>query len=257
MVHGPSSEGQRSPADPPEAGFAAAEARLAAASTIELLGLLHRSSNYTYLVRLSGSGPDQLAIYKPSRGEAPLWDFPAGTLYRREVAAYRLSRALGWPLVPPTIVRESAPRGVGALQQFVDADRSRHYLGLEGRDPATWLPVALFDILANNADRKSGHCIFDSSGRPWLIDHGLTFHCEEKLRTVIWDFAGEPLPEGLRQDLERVRDALVRDDGACGLKGLISGRELAALVGRVRAALDGRWRFPAPTSGWSVPWPLV
>ncbi|MGH7777129.1 MAG: SCO1664 family protein [Candidatus Dormibacterales bacterium] len=257
MDPGPSSEKAAARARAPDLDFEASEARLGAAPSIELLGLLHRSSNYTFLVRLSGQGGEEMAIYKPSLGETPLWDFPAGTLFRREVAAYRLSRALGWPLVPPTVVRETAPHGVGALQHFVHADRARHYLGQERRAPETWLPVALFDVLANNADRKSGHCIFDAAGRPWMIDHGLTFHREEKLRTVIWDFAGEPLPDGLRRDLLRVLDDLDRGGAGCRLPGLITRAELAALKRRLRAALDPAWRFPHPTSGWSVPWPLV
>jgi hypothetical protein len=124
-------------------------------------------------------------VYKPARGESPLWDFEAGTLYRREVAAYQLSKVLGWPNIPPTIVRKNAPHGIGALQMFVEAD-GRHFLGQNSAREDVWIRVALFDVIANNADRKSGHCLFDARDKVWVIDHGLTFHVDDKLRTVSW-----------------------------------------------------------------------
>ena len=154
-----------------------------------VLGLLRGASNYTFLARLDPHPPEGLrAVYKPARGESPLWDFAAGTLYRREVAAYELSKVLGWPLIPPTVVRPDAPHGVGAVQLFIETDR-RHFLGEQERHRETWLRVALFDVITNNADRKSGHCMFDLDDRVWVIDHGLTFHVEHKLRTVIWDLS--------------------------------------------------------------------
>jgi hypothetical protein len=159
-----------------------------------VLGLLHGSSNYTFLAQLEPHPPaGLLAVYKPARGESPLWDFEAGTLYRREVAAYELSKVLGWPRIPPTVVRQRGPHGVGALQLFIDADR-RHFLDEQSTRRATWARVALFDVIVNNADRKSGHCLFDANDEVWVIDHGLTFNVDHKLRTVIWDFSGEQLP---------------------------------------------------------------
>jgi hypothetical protein len=224
---------------------------------MELAGLLHGASNYTFLVRLNPHPPDGLAaVYKPARGESPLWDFQAGTLYRREVAAYELSKALGWPNIPPTVVREQGPHGAGALQLFIEADR-RHYLSEQALGRETWTRIALFDILANNADRKSGHCLFDAEDRVWVIDHGLTFHVEPKLRTVIWDFAGEPLPAELCGDLERALLEATNGALAATLAALLSPPEVRILKRRLRAALAPGWRFPEPTSAWSVPWPPV
>lgn len=213
---------------------------------------MRQSSNYTFLVRLCGDGVEEsLAVYKPMTGESPLWDFPAGTLYRREVAAYRLSRILGWPAIPATVVREEAPHGVGALQSFVDAQAGRHYLRGNDEDAELWQRVAVFDFIANNADRKSGHCLWDAAGQVWVVDHGLTFHADPKLRTVIWDFAGQPLPDALRADLER---AVPRIDE---LRELVTRSELRVLRSRIEAALAPGWAYPEPTSGWSVPWPPI
>jgi hypothetical protein len=232
-------------------------ARLLRLPEIDMLGLLRGASNYTFLVRLCGPDQDEmLAVYKPGQGESPLWDFAAGTLYRREVAAYELSKALGWPHIPPTVVREEAPYGPGALQQFIEADRKRHYLTESATDSLAWRQIALFDVVTNNADRKSGHCLFDSDGVVWVIDHGLTFHTQPKLRTVIWDFAGEPLPRQLRTDVKRSVDGLAGQLGA-RLQGLIARAELRALQRRLEAVLEPQWRFPRPGSSWSVPWPPV
>lgn len=240
-----------------EASLEEAEALLRELPDVELLGLMRRSSNYTFLARL-GPRPEVLAVYKPAEGETPLWDFPARTLYRREVAAYLLARALGWPNVPPTVVRAEAPHGVGALQLFIEADPAQHYLENERAPQAGWEEVSLFDVLVNNADRKSGHCLSAADGRVWVIDHGLTFHTEEKLRTVIWTFAGRPLPARLRPALDRLQ-ADLEAGGPLGsaLGELLSRREQSALRRRVRAVLGPGWRFPEPTSGWSVPWPPV
>jgi hypothetical protein len=228
---------------------------------VELEGLFRRSSNYTFLVRLHETGGEDTrgmrAVYKPAQGESPLWDFPAGTLYRREVAAYLLARFLGWPGVPPTVVRQEAPHGVGALQMYLEADPSRHYLSSDERPSETWLPVALFDVVTNNADRKSGHCLTDPEGRSWVIDHGLTFHVEPKLRTVIWDFAGRRLPRALKQDLERAAASLEAGELAASMGELLARRELVALRRRVAATLSPGYELPHPSSAWSVPWPPV
>jgi uncharacterized repeat protein (TIGR03843 family) len=276
-VPGRSSKGGRSRGDQKvKAEAEAAERLLTELPDLELIGLLRGASNYTFLAQLGPHPPSGLhVVYKPARGESPLWDFEAGTLYRREVAAYQLSRVLGWPRIPPTVVRESAPHGPGALQLFVETD-GRHFLSEQAASPLvgrsaplaqqaqtggalrdSWLRIALFDVITNNADRKSGHCLFDAQDRVWVIDHGLTFHTDPKLRTVIWDFAGEPLPGELCGDLEGVLMALEKGALAASLEALLKPGEIRLLKRRVRGVLDPAWRFPEPTSAWSVPWPPV
>jgi hypothetical protein len=253
MDPGPSSE-------PSQLSFEEAEEVLLGAPAIELLGLLPNSSNYTFLAKLETSGVaggEALAVYKPAQGESPLWDFRTGSLHRREVAAYRLARFLGWPLIPPTVTRRQAPMGVGSLQLFIRAESARAFFQLRDNSPEELVPVALFDVLSNNADRKAGHHLRDASGRLWVIDHGLTFHVDPKLRTIIWDFAGEPLPRPYRADLERAAAALESGELRRALKGLITAPEVELLGRRVAGVLDRSWRFPSPTSGWSVPWPPI
>ncbi len=224
---------------------------------LELLGVLRGASNYTFLADLGPHPPAALkVVYKPARGESPLWDFPAGTLYQREVAAYELSKVLGWPRIPPTVVRERGPHGVGALQLYIEAD-GRHFLSEQASQRDAWLRIALFDVITNNADRKSGHCLLDGEDRVWVIDHGLTFHTDPKLRTVIWDFAGEPLPGELCGDVEGALIELEKGLLADGLEPLLSQAEMRVLKRRLRSILDPTWRFPEPTSAWSVPWPPV
>ena len=245
MARGPSSESAES------------ERLLADLPQMKLVGLLHGASNYTFLSRLDPYPPAGLkAVYKPARGESPLWDFEAGTLYLREVAAYELSKVLGWPHIPPTVVRREAPHGVGAVQLFVEAD-GRHFLSQQKRHRDAWLRVALFDVITNNADRKSGHCLFDAQDNMWVIDHGLTFHVDPKLRTVIWNFSGQALPSDLCGDVERALIELERGPLARTMDELISGQEIRVLRRRLRSVLNRRWRFPAPTSAWSIPWPPV
>ena len=171
---------------------------------VTVLGRMRNASNATFLVRLEGA--DGLAIYKPGRGERPLWDFEPG-LYRREVAAYVLSESIGLGVVPPTVLRPDAPLGEGSLQWFVNADFREHYFSLFAERPDLHdqlQAIAVFDVIANNTDRKSGHCLLEIAGadggdRVWAIDNGLCFAAEDKLRTVIWEFAGDPLPEQLRR----------------------------------------------------------
>jgi hypothetical protein len=252
MARGPSSD---SPGRVP--GADEAERLLCGLPDMKVLGLMRDASNYTFLARLNPYPPSGLqAVYKPARGESPLWDFEAGTLYQREVAAYELSKVLGWPRVPPTVVREKAPHGAGAVQLFVEAD-GRHFLTEQKGHRDTWIRVALFDVITNNADRKSGHCLFDADDNVWMVDHGLTFHVDNKLRTVIWGFAGEPLLQELCSDVERALGEV--EKGALGKKldELLRPDEVRALKRRLRRVLDPRWHFPSPTSAWSVPWPLV
>jgi len=210
------------------------------------------SSNAIFLVELACDGTTALAVYKPERGERPLWDFPAG-LFRREVAAYRLSEALAWDLVPPTIERDG-PYGAGSFQLFVAADFSQHYFTL--REDAAHgdrlRRICLFDLVANNADRKAGHCLLGPDGRIYAIDNALTFHAEPKLRTVIWDFGGDPIDAALLTDVRR----LVRAGVPSSLAALLDESEREALLARSRHLMHAR-RFPRDDSGHRYPWPLI
>ena len=152
-------------------------------------------SNYTFLVDVHSEKGELAAVYKPTRGVRPLWDFPDSSLARRETAAFLVSEALGWRLVPPTILRKKGPLGAGSLQIFVEHDPEYHYFNFSEEDRQRLRPVAVFDLLVNNADRKGSHILLDPDRRIWLIDHGLCFHTDDKLRTVIWDFVGEPIPD--------------------------------------------------------------
>jgi len=225
---------------------------------ISLTGQFVWGSNYTFLVRVTGEGGEIAAVYKPARGERPLWDFPPGTLAAREVAAYRASRALGWDLVPPTVLRRDGPAGPGSLQLYVDADPERHYFTFSEEEKQRLRPVAAFDILINNADRKGGHVLLGSQGHIWLIDHGLCFHEDDKLRTVIWDFAGERIPPEILEAIERFRAELAAGGPAHqSLAALLTLEERRALEQRAERLLTSR-DFPLPADDRRpYPWPLV
>ena len=223
---------------------------------IEVLGLIPYSSNHTFLTRVSGLEGEINAVYKPRRGERPLWDFPDGTLAAREVAAWRVSAA-SWDLVPPTVLRHDAPLGTGSLQLFIPHDPERHYFVLMDDHLDELAAFAAFDSVVNNADRKAGHVVEDGSGRLWAVDHGLTFHVEPKLRTVIWAFAEERLTPAIRSQLESLGSQLA-DDGGLGaeLAELLTPEEAAATLERVEALLLDD-RFPAPQGPRPLPWPLI
>ena len=233
-----------------------AEIRLLQRGELRILGLLPRSSNYTFLAEVAADSDEALAVYKPRAGEAPLWDFPEGTLGLREVAAYRVAQELGWPRVPPTLYREG-PEGPGSVQLFVEFDVQHHYFTLlEGREDV-FRRVALFDAVVNNADRKGGHCLLAADGGVFVIDHGVCFSPMPKLRTVIWEFAGELIDEDLLGDLHRVRAGL----GAGGelraqLVPFLRSQEVEAIERRLAALLDGR-RFPEPGGERPYPWPAI
>lgn len=226
---------------------------LLATGDVDIQARLPWSSNGTYLVTVTGEGTEVAAVYKPGQAERPLWDFPDG-LYRREVAAFELAQVLGWPIVPPTVEVSDAPLGPGSLQLFVDADFEQHYFTLfeDGARHAALKQMATFDALANNADRKGGHCLIDSGGRIWGIDHGLCFHPEPKLRTVIWDFAGEPIAPADADAIMRLADRGLPD----GLGRLLHEDERAALMDRARDLLRSG-KLPQPYSDRPFPWPLV
>ena len=237
---------------------------------VEVLGRMPWSSNATLLVEVrrgaepgdrertaaGHAGADCLqAVYKPRRGERPLWDFPDG-LDRREVAAYELSTWLGWNIVPETVLRddEDLPFGAGSLQRFVAFDAEQHYFTLvedEARHDAL-RTICCFDLVANSADRKGGHCLAGDDGRLWAVDNGLTFHCDTKLRTVIWEFGGQPIPDHLVADLRR----LAEEGPPPALEALLKPAETRALVRRA-AAVAGRAAFPIDHTGRRYPWPLV
>lgn len=219
--------------------------------------LVPHGSNYTFVVQLRSGETGFLGIYKPAGGERPLWDFPYGTLHRRERCSFLVSEALGWHLVPPTVIRDG-PHGEGSMHLFVAHDQKANYFSLleEGR-PELFL-LAVFDLIVNNTDRKGGHCLKGDDGRVWGIDHGLTFHAEPKLRTVIWDFAGRELPGKLIDDLKSL-DRLL-DGGASPLArevgSLIDSEEFDMFRRRVRAFLD-QPRLPLPEEYRNYPWPPV
>ncbi|HEX6054535.1 MAG TPA: SCO1664 family protein [Intrasporangium sp.] len=268
-----------------DGGFQAAPDDAALHGDLEVVGRVADSSNLSVLVRLLAEDGAH-AIYKPVRGEAPLWDFPEGTLAGREVAAHLVSEAGGWHVVPPTVLRDG-PLGPGSVQRWIGdpfsplADDLVVDLVPEGKVPPGWIAtfsgdtpsgqavtvvhstredvrsLAVLDAVINNSDRKGSHCLRDTTGRLWAIDHGVSFHAQPKLRTVLWGWAGDPLVDGDLARLERLLDAL---DGATpgltdALEGLLPHADVAALRGRVESLLRRR-RHPRPSPGWpAVPWP--
>jgi uncharacterized repeat protein (TIGR03843 family) len=189
-------------------------------------------SNYSFAVALERDQDQRLAIYKPQRGEVPLWDFPEGTLYRRERAAYLVSQALGWSFIPPTVIRDG-PHGVGSVQLYVEPLKGDHLGKERDRFLDDLRRMAVFDIATNNADRKSGHCFVGIDQRLWGIDHGLTFNVVPKMRTIIWEFCGEPLPEPLLGDLRNLAEGQARDALQAQLRELLDAREVQAFFSRI------------------------
>jgi hypothetical protein len=222
---------------------------------LELLGLLPRSSNYAFLARATLGAEEMLAVYKPRRGENPLWDFPEGTLCNREVAAFVVAHALGWPNVPPTLLRDG-PEGEGAVQRFIPFEPTEHAFTLQERFPAEFRRLALFDVVANNADRKSGHCLLGRDGELFVVDHGTCFSLEPKLRTVLWDYVDEPIAAADMDDLRRLRAHLDMGGTRSHLDELLGPGEVRAVIERVDG-LVAAGRFPQPGPGRPYPWPIV
>ena len=225
-----------------------------AGGEIEVKGRLPWSSNATLLVELSGDGYEALrAVYKFTRGERELWDFPAG-LWRREIAAFELSQILGWDMVLPTVRRPDAPLGEGSLQRFVDSDFSQHYFTLRdaGAHDDQLRRIATFDLLVNNADRKGGHVLLADDSHLWGIDHGLCFGTGHRLRTVMWDYAGEPIPPALLDGIRRVTNPAV----LVPLDVLLDREEVDAIAERATDLLSDPV-FPEPFTQRQLPWPLV
>lgn len=236
--------------------------------TVALKGEFVWGSNYTFLVDIAYAGQSVSGVYKPVRGERPLWDFPAASLARREAAAYVVSQALGWELVPPTVFRKEGPLGAGSVQLYIEHDPEYHYFNFNKQDLERLRPTVVFDFLINNADRKGSHILKGPDDHLWLIDHGVCFHVEDKLRTVIWDFVGETIPEDLcvaltcfQQNLESVHSA----GGGMGknsaltmeLLNFLSQAEVRALGRRAEKLVqDGAFPPPDPYRR-PFPWPQI
>ncbi|MEY2415666.1 MAG: hypothetical protein QOH53_1000 [Ilumatobacteraceae bacterium] len=219
---------------------------------IDIEGRMPWSSNATFLVNVVCGDDHAQGIYKPMRGERPLWDFEPG-LHRREVAAYRLSEALRLDLVPPTVLRDG-PYGEGSVQWFVDVDHRQHYFTIHEERPDlhdTLRNVAVFDLLANNTDRKSGHVLIDSDDHIWGIDHGLCFSADFKLRTVVWEFGGEPIGAPLLDAIQPIGRAVPLE-----IATLLADDEVAALQERAQWVAANPV-FPVDQSGRRYPWPIV
>lgn len=263
------------------AGSAGHAERLSEAP-LEVVGRFADASNATLLARLTDRDPRSLdalsaalgrtpalddldprdlVVYKPERGERPLWDFPVGTLHRREVAAYEVSLALGWEQVPTTVRRTEGPFGHGSVQAFVVHDPEQHYFTLQEAATAAVAGqldrMVVFDALLQNADRKAGHVLLEDTEEPriWLVDHGVCFHTEPKLRTVAWERAGEPIPGQLLADVDALRASLA-GDLAARLELLLTEQEVAALEARCVQLLDAAC-FPHPEVAHPYPWPLL
>jgi uncharacterized repeat protein (TIGR03843 family) len=232
---------------------------------MEIEGRMPYSSNATLLVTVYDELPDQAggepeyegrahrAIYKPGRGERPLWDFPPD-LYKREAAMYRLAEALGWDVIPPTTIAEG-PHGEGSVQAFVDADFEQHYFTLHenGVGRADLERLCALDLIGNNTDRKSGHCLLASDGRVYGIDHGLSFHAQFKLRTVMWDYVGKPVPDAMLGDIDR----FLTEGPPPGLTCLLDSFEIDAVLSRAKALVESGIYPDDETGGHRWPWPLV
>ena len=226
--------------------------------SLELQGQFLSGSNYTFLGDLTYNPLAFKVVYKPVRGEQPLWDFPHGSLARREVAAFLVSESLSWNLVPPTILRKEGPLGPGSLQQYVDHDPNNHYFNFDEKDRQRLRPVVVFDLILNNADRKGGHILRDDKENLWLIDHGLCFHAEDKLRTVVWDFSGEEIPRDLMGAVSELIANLKEGEKLyTDLLQYLRPGEIGSILARSRRLCE-TGRFPSPpASRRSYPWPPV
>jgi uncharacterized repeat protein (TIGR03843 family) len=216
----------------------------------EITGQFTFGSNYTFLVTIHYQGREYHAVYKPTRGEQPLWDFPENTLAGREVAAYLVSEHLGFHIVPFTTLRAEGPYGAGSLQQLIEYDPEYHYFNFSEADKQFLKPVVLFDLLCNNADRKGSHVFFEKdTHKLYAIDHGICFHEDNKLRTVLWDFAGQKIPEDLLAPLSGIEALLP------ALEPYLNSSERAALCARAESILK-RGTFPRqPRDRRALPWP--
>ena len=226
---------------------------------LRLEGQFVYGSNYTFLAACQFDDEILKVVYKPMEGERPLWDFPHKTLAKREVAAYLVSEGLGWDLVPPTVFRvKHTPMGPGSVQVYIEHDPEHHYFNFTEEEREQFPRVMAFDLLINNADRKGGHFLLDPEGKLWLIDHGVSFNVEDKLRTVLWDYAGQPIPEEVLSDIEQLKNGLsTQGELFHSLKSYLSSEEIQALIIRTEILIAER-AFPLPPEERrAYPWPLV
>jgi len=216
----------------------------------EIKGQFTFGSNYTFLVTVRHNDEEYPAVYKPLRGEQPLWDFPENTLAGREVAAYLVSEHLGFNIVPFTTLRKDGPFGTGSLQQFIEYDPEYHYFSFSEEDRQLLKPVVLFDWLCNNADRKGSHVFFENgTHKLYAIDHGICFHEDDKLRTVLWDFSGQKIPQELLTPLSTIKNVLP------SLEPYLTSPERSALCSRAEA-IAKKGVFPRqPRDRRAMPWP--
>jgi len=227
------------------------------AGDVDVLGRMPWSSNATFLVNLSDGDDELLAIYKPQRGERPLWDFPRGTLCHREVAAFEVSQALGWDIVPDTVLRDG-PAGIGMMQRFVEHDPEEQYFTLLEEHVDALRRMAAFDVVINNTDRKGGHCLRAlADGRIFGIDHGVSFHAQWKLRTVIWEFGGESIPSDVCSDLHRFADQLHGGGLGDQLRESLDRFELDAMRARTEHLLTTGALPEADNDYHCYPWPMI
>lgn len=219
---------------------------------ISVLGRLVAASNATLYCQVTYKSVELNAVYKPIIGEEPLWDFPEGTLANREQAAFTVNQALGWDLVPQTVLRDG-PYGLGMVQQWIDVDDTIDVIALAQSRDERLQAMAIFDALINNTDRKIGHLLPTSDGRLLGCDHGVTFHQQPKLRTVLWQFRGEPIPAHLLDDLEGLDPTILDPE----LEPLLAKDEIAAFHRRLADLLKDQ-TFPYPSQDWpAVPWPPI
>jgi hypothetical protein len=228
--------------------------RLLCEGTVESLRQIPWGSNYTFCAELRLGDEGMLGIYKPRKGERPLWDFPEGTLYLRERAAYLVSEALGWDVIPLTVVRDG-PHGIGSMQLYVEGEPLGSFEALQNLTDLDLARIAAFDLMTNNADRKGGHVLQEPAGKLWGIDHGLCFNVDLKLRTVLQHFGGEDVPSEVLGELRAFCESGARVAGvAAVLDGVLAPDEVAAFIRRANGlAADGR--YPRLDHYRSVPWP--
>ncbi len=224
---------------------------------IKAEGRLAWGSNYTLLGYACKDDVEVPVVYKPRRGERPLWDFPTGTLCSRERAAYLVSEAAEWHVVPTTILRDG-PYGHGSVQAFIEHDPEMHYFSIQGesRYDAQLQSIVLFDWVTNNADRKGGHVLVDPDDQLWAIDHGICFNVEYKLRSVIWDFAGMPFSAEQSQQLQTLKSAIGSGAAADELADLLTASEIEIMKRSLDLLIDAGV-FPEPGPGRHYPWPPV
>jgi uncharacterized repeat protein (TIGR03843 family) len=225
---------------------------------LEVIGRLRGSSNNAMVVRVDGRD-DLLAVWKPTRGEQPLFDFPVGTLTRREVAAYLVSEAIGWGIVPPTLLR-NGPHGDGMIQQWIDVDPEVDIVAMIVGDDRRLRRIVIFDAVVNNTDRKGGHLLPVQGGHLYAVDHGVTFSVVPKLRTLLWAWEGEPFDDEELAALERVRvglDEAANEGLGAALRELLAATEVEATRIRIEELL-GAGVFPSPSPDWpAIPWPPI